>query len=724
MATMVLTVAGGLIGGPVGAAIGGALGGVIDREVLFRPKGREGPRLSELKVQTSAYGTQLPRLFGTMRMAGSVIWATELIEHRTRSSGGKGRPRVTNYSYTASFAVALSARPVLNIARIWADGKLLRGEAGDWKARTGFRLHRGDERQMPDPLIAAAEGIGLAPAHRGIAYAVFEDLELGEFGNRIPSLTFEVIADAAPVEAGAIITEITGGSVLGQSGMAALAGFSAYGSSMRAVAETLAGAAGGWFRADADGLAMIAGGGPAVSVGDSGVRAGKRTGRGRRSIAAADQSPRVLSLSYYDPARDYQGGVQRAVRPGAGNREARTELAAAVDAGTAKTLAEAALARIEGERERRSVSIGWDQLAIRPGERVTIAGAAGLWRVDRWTLENMVVTLECVRVAAAALPAAASGSRVASAPDLTLGATLVHAFELPPLDDVAAAVPRLAIAAAGTGAGWRRAALMTSSDDGAQWIAAGGSAAPAILGTIAVPPGDAPCAVEDRRCFLEVELAHAGMTLGDASWSALDQGANLAMAGDELIQFGRAEPLGGARWRLSRLWRGRRGTEAAAGTQQAGDRFVLIDAETLIVQQLGMAAIGGTTRVLAQGAGDGEGAAETQASIGGGGVVPPAPAHLRATVQADGATRIDWVRRSRVGWNWRDGMDAPLGEEREAYQISIEGAGGRRVEEALLPAWTLALEDRSAAITIGVRQCGTLGLSAPAILTLPPSGEA
>ena len=47
------------MGGPVGGAIGALLGNALDREVLFKPKGREGPRLAELRVQTSSYGTCL-----------------------------------------------------------------------------------------------------------------------------------------------------------------------------------------------------------------------------------------------------------------------------------------------------------------------------------------------------------------------------------------------------------------------------------------------------------------------------------------------------------------------------------------------------------------------------------------------------------------------------------------------------------------------------------------
>jgi hypothetical protein len=137
MATLVLTTVGGLVGGPIGAALGGLAGQAIDRNVLFKPKGRQGPRLTELAVQTSRYGQPIPRLFGRMRVAGQVIWATDLVEHRGRQGGGKGQPNVTTYAYSASFAVALSARAIRGVGRIWADGNLLRGAAGDWKVSTG-----------------------------------------------------------------------------------------------------------------------------------------------------------------------------------------------------------------------------------------------------------------------------------------------------------------------------------------------------------------------------------------------------------------------------------------------------------------------------------------------------------------------------------------------------------------------------------------------------------
>ena len=77
MATVVLSAVGTVIGGPIGGAVGALIGNAIDHAVLFKPKGLEGPRLSELQVQTSSYGIQVPRLFGdTLRNWGRAVPAT------------------------------------------------------------------------------------------------------------------------------------------------------------------------------------------------------------------------------------------------------------------------------------------------------------------------------------------------------------------------------------------------------------------------------------------------------------------------------------------------------------------------------------------------------------------------------------------------------------------------------------------------------------------------
>lgn len=727
MATLVLTAVGGIVGGPVGAAIGAIVGQQIDRNILFKPKGREGPRLNDLAVQTSRYGSAIPRLYGTMRVAGTVIWSTDLIEQRSRS-GGKGRPTTTTYSYSVSFAVLLSARPVRAVKRIWADGKLLRGAAGDFKSGLGgFRLHGGAADQAADPLIVSAEGIGLAPACRGMAYAVFEQLQLEDFGNRIPSLTFEVEADAGPVAIGAILADASGGLVLADEGEAAvmLGGYSAYGSSVAGIAEGLAELGGGWFAPGEAGVELRAGPGVASAIADQGMRPAGSDGDGSgRSIAAADRAPGTLTLAYYDPARDFQTGLQRAWRPDGGAAE-QVEVAAAIRADDARMLAERMLARRESDRELLTLNVGPGGLALAPGDRVSVAGERGQWRVSGWTLERMRIALELRRigVAPSLTASGADPGRALGAVDLAIGPTSLIAFEPPPLDDVPGSVPRVLALAGGSGAGWRGAVLSQGVVGGAM-AAAGLAGVAAAIGTVAGVLAPASAVIVDRAGTVEAQLLRDDIMLADADAAAIDAGANLALIGDELVQFERAQPLGGGRWRLTGLWRGRRGTEWAMAGHSAGERFALIARDAAVAIDLSPASIGGTVRVEALGVGDLDGPAEVLVPVTGDSIVPPAPVGLRCAWPDGDTVAIAWTRRSRTGWSWRDGGDVPLGEEAERYVLSLaDAAGWTRTVEADAPQAVVALDGpRAWPITVELRQCGAHGLSRPATGSIETPG--
>jgi hypothetical protein len=207
--------AGGAVFGPLGALAGrlvGALAGnVVDNTLLNRDGSRsrsaEGPRLADLTVMASTEGAPMPRLYGRARVAGEMIWATqleEIISTSTETAGGGGKgggggggqvtTTTTTYSYFANFAVGLSEGPIGNVMRVWADGKPL-----DLSGLT-MRFYSGGEEQMPDALIVAKEGAGNVPAYRGTAYVVFERLPLQNFGNRIPQLSFEVVRPVGALE--------------------------------------------------------------------------------------------------------------------------------------------------------------------------------------------------------------------------------------------------------------------------------------------------------------------------------------------------------------------------------------------------------------------------------------------------------------------------------------------------------------------------------------------
>jgi hypothetical protein len=62
----------------------------------------------------------------------------------------------------------------------------------------------------------------------------------------------------------------------------------------------------------------------------------------------------------------------------------------------------------------------------------------------------------------------------------------------------------------------------------------------------------------DELSTVDVKLANPAHVLLNVDVDALMAGANLALLGDELVQFGRAEPMGSGSYRLSKLLRGRR----------------------------------------------------------------------------------------------------------------------------------------------------------------------
>lgn len=721
MATLVLTAAGQAIGGRIGAAVGALIGQQVDSR-LFGRKARHGPRLGDLSVQTSSYGSQIPKLFGTMRVAGTVVWATDLREERAKSGGGKSQPKTVNYSYSANFAVLLSAREVHAVRRIWADGKLLRGAAGDFKTATKFRLHPGGEDQAPDPLIASVEGAG-TPAYRGLAYAVFEDFELAEYGNRIPSLTFEVEADVGPVSAGEIAAALAPGDVAADEAVA-VAGYAASGDSVRGAIEALADLEPLSLTDDGAILTLAqAGAGEALLLGadeleTSAEGAGGPSEWSRRS---GDAVPVEATLAYYEPSRDYQGGLQRASRGGTGLRSDRRAVAAALSADTAKALAERRLETLWAERRSAKVHLPPRRIGIAPGNLVRTA--EGSWRVSRTTLEHMVLTLELLGIPGDATfaPAASAGTGVAE-PDLVHGPTRLVLLDLPLGGEDLPARPRLLVAAAGEAEGWRRAQLMASEDGGESWAAAGETAPAATIGVALEVPGASGSALLDLSGSLVVELASDAMWLESRSDAALAASANLAALGDELIQFGVVEPIGPRRFRLSRLLRGHRGTEWAAAGHAPGEAFVLIEAETLAAVPFGAAALGGEARLLATGLGDPQGVAASR-PLSGEALRPPSPVHLRARRLPGGDVEIAWVRRSRSGWVWLSGSDTPLGEETERYLLAVSAGAIRREVETEAPAFlytaaALDADGLTGTLLLEVAQLGTSAPSRPALLIL------
>ena len=215
MADIVLPVVGGvtrfILGGPSGAVLGANLGGMVAGMLFPRSQRvtlptQEGPRLADLRAQTAIYGNMIPKIYGTTRLAGNVIWSTDLKEVRvettstqTSSGGGKGggggsvttsQTSIT-YEYFVTLAIAICEGPIDEVIRVWADSKVLTEDVLS-SSQGKYNVHLGTEDQMVDDIMAKYLTAGTIPAYRGTAYVVIEDFPLGAYGNRIPNFTFEV----------------------------------------------------------------------------------------------------------------------------------------------------------------------------------------------------------------------------------------------------------------------------------------------------------------------------------------------------------------------------------------------------------------------------------------------------------------------------------------------------------------------------------------------------
>ena len=730
MATLVFTAIGTALGGPLGGALGSLLGNRIDRAVAGSPS-REGPRLKELAVTTSSYGTAIPQIHGRMRVPGTIIWATDLVERKEKSGGGKGSPSVTTYSYSANFAVALASRPIESIGRIWADGNLLRGAAGDLKVGGALRVYEGHADQVPDSLIASDRG-AFCPAFRGTAYCVFEALDLADFGNRIPALSFEVIgSDGEPSLVDLIASP--GIAKAGDAPLPGLQGFANDGGPMSAVLNTLAQIYPISCDTGGDGLSVE----PAAAALDEPILLGEPTMASEDAEAFAPQSGTLRrqqadartipqALRYYDIARDYQIGVQSAdgrARPG---RSRTLDFPGSLQAATARSLASDAAERAAWARDIVSWRTGELSPDVRPGSVVRLPGRPGQWRVLQWEWRETGVELSLERVVRASSPAVPtdSGQSVAQ-PDLPVPPSLLDAFELPFDGNGDPHVRHVYAAASSAAQGWRGAMLYRVENGELVEVQPTGKAR-AVIGALATPLAPSPAQLLERQASMDVELAAGDFALESADLSGLLAGSNLALVGGEVLQFANAERVGEATWRLTGLLRGRGGTEAAALLgHEAGTPFALIDAALDQLDPTRLGAIDGR-EIAALGLGD-EAAVTATLRNEGLSLRPLAPVHARSRADADDALILAWTRRARGAFGWPEGVDVPIIEDSEAYRVGLGPV------DAPLAAWETTaprltidpggladLQSAHAGQPIWVRQLGRHGASDPLLLTTLP----
>jgi hypothetical protein len=181
-----------LIGGFIGAFLGGAFGAtgsqigwLIGSNLAAEGPGMQDP--GDLRTQTSGYGIPIPKIVGSQRLAGNLIWVQDLEPYELNESTGQ-------VGYYLTCAIALCEGETLGWNRIWINDDLV-VDTTDGIARPGVgKFYTGSSTQLPDPTIESFEGVGNVPAFRGISYVVLNRFDLGA-SSSIPKFEFQVLKE-------------------------------------------------------------------------------------------------------------------------------------------------------------------------------------------------------------------------------------------------------------------------------------------------------------------------------------------------------------------------------------------------------------------------------------------------------------------------------------------------------------------------------------------------
>ena len=194
------------------AALAYTIASTVATAYLRTPNKTYGPRLTDLTVTTSAYGTPIPKVYGTIRVNGNMFWSTNIQERSHKKKvGGKGgiigkKDTNTTYSYSQSFGLLVASNAIDDVRKMMFDGDLVYDKSkSNEKATTSliysaFRVYKSGKDQKPDPTMQAHDGVNKTPAYKKYSYVFFENLNLDAWGGRLPNITMEVVGEADTVD--------------------------------------------------------------------------------------------------------------------------------------------------------------------------------------------------------------------------------------------------------------------------------------------------------------------------------------------------------------------------------------------------------------------------------------------------------------------------------------------------------------------------------------------
>lgn len=407
------------------------------------------------------------------------------------------------------------------------------------------------------------------------------------------------------------------------------------------------------------------------------------------------QLPRKLTVKYLDVARDHELGEQYAER---GNTVAVNQdvldLPIVLTATEAARVAEVRLYAAWLDRYSLSFTLPATYQHFEPADVIDLPTQEGTLNVRlrsiEYTSDGRLACKAHYNLAAIYSPVALGdpGQSQSVQTIVPLGPTVLQLLDIPMVNDVQD-MPAFVTALCGQASSWPGGALMRSVDGGQNWVRVRSVGAPgATIGYASNTLGMADARLLDKAGRLTVTL-NAG-DLYDSTPAGMFSGANhFAYGADgrwEIIAAQKCSLQSGMTYILSDFWRGRFGSEWAMGLHQIGDALILLDAEDLKLVEMSSGAIGLSRLYRAITFGR-DLATDTDHAFTYNAVnlKPLSPILLTGNRHpTSNDWTLSWQRRTRGAAEWRDNVDAPLGESSEQYQVDIySGSGYTSVKRTL-----------------------------------------
>ncbi len=398
------------------------------------------------------------------------------------------------------------------------------------------------------------------------------------------------------------------------------------------------------------------------------------------------QLPRRVTVQHLDYDREYNAGTQYAERLNTAAINARVlDLPIVLTATEAAGKAEVLLYLYWLERYDVAITLPPTYNQVEPGDVVTLVTPEGNVSLRltgiHYTSDGR---LECqAKYASAAIytPTAVGSSPAWTGPTTItpVGASVYVLLDVPMING-AQSGPSFLVAMTGALAGWGGGVLMQSTDAGSTWASLQDFGPPgSSMGTCTNSIGVVEHRMVDSASLLNVTLTQG--ELFSVTQMAMLGGANhFAYGADgrwEIIAAQTCSLVSGTSYVLQNLLRGRFGSEWAMGLHAVGDALILLDTTDVAAIAMDSGSIG--LSYLYRGVTvdrDISTDANRAFAYQGVNLTPLAPIAL--TGNRDPSSNdwsLTWIRRTRDGGEWRDYVDASLGEATESYAIDVYADG-------------------------------------------------